>query len=421
MTLPQETRQGHPYFMYDAIIGQPEAMAMMLERHAHAAAEVAAQLSSRRNIYIVGIGTSWHAVLVAEHWFRHFAGPGIQVQGWHSFEFCGYPPSLGPEDAVIIISHRGTKTYSFLALELARERGAFTVAVTSTDPGPRLHVAEVSLHTVSPERSSAFTISYTTALTVLAMMASELGAALGNDSETAQLKDRLLDVPGAVADVVDREEAIADVARKYGDRQRFISVGWGPNTGNAYEVALKIKETSASDCEGLQVEQLLHGPFCSVDDRCLVTLIAPPGPGVPAVPGHRPGLGRRRGAGLGAGSGRRRGTANPGFCQLCHEASPRAVESPGRRRAAAAVHLPPGPPPGKAPGPVPAGQPQAGCGAGPLRSVANNLQSRITWSRKSANARKYLERGPGNVVKLKIEVCQRTLSSFPPAREPRWL
>ncbi|MDE2845067.1 MAG: SIS domain-containing protein [Chloroflexota bacterium] len=279
MTLPQETRQGHPYFMYDAIAGQPEAMALMLERHAHAAAEVAAQLASRRNIYIVGIGTSWHAVLVAEHWFRRFAGPGVQVQGWHSFEFCGYPPSLGPEDAVIIISHRGTKTYSFLALELARERGAFTVAVTSTDPGPRLHGAEVSLHTVAPERSSAFTISYTTALTVLAMVASELGAALGNDSETAQLKDRLLDVPGAVADVVDREEAIADVARKYGDRQRFISVGWGPNTGNAYEVALKIKETSASDCEGLQVEQLLHGPFCSVDDRCLVTLIAPPGPG----------------------------------------------------------------------------------------------------------------------------------------------
>ena len=279
MTLQQEIRQGHPYFMYDAITGQPEAMSQMLERHADAAKEVAAQLASKRHIYIVGIGTSWHAVLVAEHWFRRFAGPNIQVQGWHSFEFCGYPPSLGPEDAVIILSHRGTKTYSFLALELAKERGAYTVAVTSTDPGPRLQVADVSLHTVPPERSSAFTISYTTALTVLGMLASELGAALGDDGETARLRDQLLDVPGAVADIIDREQAIADLVEAYGDRQRFISVGWGPNTGNAYEVALKIKETSASDCEGLQVEQLLHGPFCSLDDQCLVTLIAPPGPG----------------------------------------------------------------------------------------------------------------------------------------------
>ncbi len=279
MTLQQEIRQGHPYFMHDAITGQPQAMAAMLEQHSAAAREVAATLAAKRNIYIVGIGTSWHAVLVAEHWFRRFAGPNIQVQGWHSFEFCGYPPGLGPEDAVIVISHRGTKTYSFLALELAKERGAYTVAVTSTDPGPRLQVADVSLKTVSPERSSAFTISYTTALTVLAMLAVELGMALGGNGETARLKDQLMDVPDAVADVIDREGDIAGVVAEYGDKQRFISVGWGPNTGNAYEVALKIKETSASDCEGLQVEQLLHGPFCSVDDQCLVTLIAPPGPG----------------------------------------------------------------------------------------------------------------------------------------------
>ena len=287
MTLAPEVRQEHPYFMYDAITGQPEAMALMLERHAAGAREVAEALASRRNIYIVGIGTSWHAVLIAEHWFRRFSGQNIQVQGWHSFEFCGYPPSLGPEDAVIIISHRGTKTYSFLALELAKERGAYTVAVTSTDPGPRLQVADVSFHTVSPERSSAFTISYTTALTVLALLASELGEITGETADGirsgggggATMKEHLLDVPGAVADIIDREADIAAVAERFADQQRFISVGWGPNTGNAYEVALKIKETSASDCEGLQVEQLLHGPFCSLDDECLVTLIAPPGPG----------------------------------------------------------------------------------------------------------------------------------------------
>ena len=42
---------------------------------------------------------------------------------------------------------------------------------------------------------------------------------------------------------------------------------------------MKIKETSACDSEGLQIEQLLHGPFCSVDEKCLITLVAPPGPG----------------------------------------------------------------------------------------------------------------------------------------------
>ena len=278
MTQPPEIRQQHPYIMYDSILDQPRALAQMLERHADAAREVAAALATKRNIYIVGIGTSWHAVLVAEHWFRRFTGGKVQVQGWHSFEFCSYPPPLGPEDAVIVISHRGTKTYSFLALELAQERGAHTVAVTSTDPGPRLQVADVAFQTVSPERSSAFTVSYTTALTVLALLASELGIALG-DGEASQLKGQLEAVPGVVSNILDGEDIAAAVAVEYGDLKRFISVGWGPNTGNAYEVALKIKETSAADCEGLQLEQLLHGPFCSLDEQCLVTLIAPPGPG----------------------------------------------------------------------------------------------------------------------------------------------
>ncbi len=203
------------------------------------------------------------------------------MQGWHSFEFCAYPPALGPDDAVIVISHRGTKTYSFLALELAKERGAYTVAITSTDPGRRLQVADAALNTVEPERSAAFTVSYTTALTVLALLSVALGEALGGggSEEPAQLRRRLAEAPEAVADVIRRREVIEQTVQRFQERQRFISVGWGPNTANAYEVALKIKETSAADCEGLQVEQLLHGPFCSIDSHCLVTLLAPPGPG----------------------------------------------------------------------------------------------------------------------------------------------
>ena len=66
---------------------------------------------------------------------------------------------------------------------------------------------------------------------------------------------------------------------RFQGQRRFICAGWGGNTANAYEVALKIKETSGCDSEGLHIEQILHGPFCSVNSECLVTLIAPPGAG----------------------------------------------------------------------------------------------------------------------------------------------
>ena len=283
MTTPPPARTGHPYYMHDAILRQPAALAEMQDKHAPTVRPVAAELAAKRHIYIVGIGTSWHAVLVAEHWFRRLAGAAVPVDGCHSFEFCAYPPPLTGDDAVIVVSHRGTKTYSFLALELAKAQGAYTVSITSTAPGPRLQIADAELNTVEPELSAAFTVSYTAALTVLAMLAVETAAARvinpAAGLEPAQLRAGLAATPAAVSAVLSNEETIEKTARRFRDQRRFVSIGWGPNTANAYEAALKIKETSAVDCEGLQVEQLLHGPFCSIDDQCLLTLLAPPGAG----------------------------------------------------------------------------------------------------------------------------------------------
>ena len=282
---PQEVRQGHPFWMYDAIMRQPAAMDDMLAKHAGAVQPVAAELARKRRVYLIGIGTSWHAGLVAGHWFRKFAAPaGPVIEVRHSFEFCAYPPPLTGDDAVIVISHRGTKTYSYLALEMAKSSGAYTVAITSTDPGPRIAAADAQLQTVPQERSAAFTISYTSGLMVLGMLAAALGGwtdggGRASDQSPVQLRARLDEIPAAAEQALARQTEVQRAARRFQSRERFICAGWGPNTASAYEVALKIKETSACDSEGLQIEQLLHGPFCSVDEKCLITLVAPPGPG----------------------------------------------------------------------------------------------------------------------------------------------
>ena len=65
MTQQQNVRQGHPYLMYDAIMRQPEAMDEMLAKHTNTVQPVAAELAKKRRVYLVGIGTSWHAALVA--------------------------------------------------------------------------------------------------------------------------------------------------------------------------------------------------------------------------------------------------------------------------------------------------------------------------------------------------------------------
>ena len=274
-----EVRTGHPYYMYDAVHQQPAAVAEMLERHAAGAKEAAARMADKRRLFLVGIGTSWHAALTAEHWFRQLAGIHPEAQAWHSFEFVTYPPpGLGPDDAVIIISHRGTKTYSFEALDVATEHGALTIAISSTDPGPRLGPAEIKFQTVEQEKSAAFTVSYTCALAVMAQMAIELGL-LAGVATASGARDELERVPGLMQAVLDRQQEIAELVDRHEDRERYLFTGWGPNMAQALEVSLKIKETSFSSTEGFQVEQLLHGPFIATPSNSLLTLIAPPGPG----------------------------------------------------------------------------------------------------------------------------------------------
>ena len=266
MTTPAP-RTAHPYRMYDAIAAQPDAIASVIASQREPCAEVAETLAGKRRIYVVGIGTSWHAAL---------AGAAIMTDGpeaspCNSFEFCTATPAVTPDDAVIVISHRGTKRSSYDALDVAIDRGAYTVAITSTDPGPRILVADAGIRTVAQEVSSAFTISYTTALTALAMLNLGMAGRL-NDGDNG-----LAELPQQVAQIMAAEDDVKAVVADHHEKRRFISAGWGANQANAYEVALKIKETSRADCEGFQIEQLLHGPFCSLDSDCLLTVIAPDG------------------------------------------------------------------------------------------------------------------------------------------------
>ena len=266
MTTPTP-RTSHPYRMYDAITAQPDAIASVIDSQRELCAEVGRTLASKRRIHVVGIGTSWHAALVGASMLTD----GPEAFAHNSFEFCTAPPSVTADDGVIVVSHRGTKRSSYDALDVAVSKGAYTVAITSTDPGPRIQVADVGIRTVEQETSSAFTISYTTALTALAMLNLAMDDTL-NDADNG-----LADLPGGIAAILAREDDVKSVAAEHSDKRRFISAAWGANTANAYEVALKIKETSRADCEGFQIEQLLHGPFCSLDPDCLLTIIATAG------------------------------------------------------------------------------------------------------------------------------------------------
>ena len=263
-------RDGHPYHMHDCIQDQPEVIAGILETQGTAVDEMARLASEARSVHVCGIGTSWHAALVGEYLFRTRGLVGARA--WHSFEFSSYPPPLSKDDLVVVMAHSGAKHYSGRALALAKDSGASTALVTCLTSEARVDQADVVVRTTYRDRSSAFTISHTGAMTALAMTASRL-------AEGKRLEQELSQLSGAVEAALKTEPTVKSLIEQLGDYGWFCFAGWGPNTYTAYEVALKINEATYDVAAAFQLEQFLHGPFVATDPRCFVTLIAPPGPG----------------------------------------------------------------------------------------------------------------------------------------------
>ena len=265
-------REQHPYFMHDAILAQPEAFVRAVGRNEETMDGFASEVADCGRLYLIGLGTSHHAAQVGEYLMRAYGG-GIDVHAVDSFDLALYGPELGERDCVVAVSHRGSKRYTARALGRAREAGCRTALITGEGGAGS---ADAVFETVAQERSSAHTVSYTSAVGVLALLAGRIGR---HRTGEQTLPDSLLreELPAALGGLLDTEDEAGALAREHVDRRRIWLVGGGPGAVTAREVALKIKETSYLQAEGMPTETMLHGPFQCVEAEDLFVLIAPAG------------------------------------------------------------------------------------------------------------------------------------------------
>ncbi|MGH9664924.1 MAG: SIS domain-containing protein, partial [Bryobacteraceae bacterium] len=87
------------------------------------------------------------------------------------------------------------------------------------------------------------------------------------------------EMPDLLRQSLAAEGAAAEFAKAHAARRRIWLVGAGPLEFVAREAALKIKETSYLQAEGMGIEELLHGPFQCTEEDDLFVPIAPQGNG----------------------------------------------------------------------------------------------------------------------------------------------
>src|SRR6267142_5917231 len=261
-------RSEHPFHMHDAIYAQPGALRLLTRGQGAVLTAAAGTLAGAGQVWVTGVGSSWHAALVGELLFAQAGRLGPRARAAHAFELAHSWPDLGDGAAVVAVSHRGMQRDVADVVARAKSKGGATVAVTGKGPvGPG---AEHALGTVELEASGCHTVSYTTALAMLAALAAAVGHDDALGREVDALPDRLAFLLG--------QESWEDLAAKFGGRRRYWVVGAGPNTATALEAALKLNEAAWIPALGFNAEQFLHGPWAALEPDDALFLIAPPGP-----------------------------------------------------------------------------------------------------------------------------------------------
>ncbi|KAF2076982.1 hypothetical protein CYY_001691 [Polysphondylium violaceum] len=276
LTKPRlENKNAHPYHMYNMIMDTPSALERIFNEEQEIIEKVVSVLDSDRidRILLIGIGTSWHAALNAHYLLTRLGNldqSKKSVVVWNSFDFIQQSPHLDSKTAVFIFSHRGIKTYSYQSYMKAKEAGSYVVLLTGTEAAV-LEPLDAIIRTSKNDQSAAFTISHSSSYYVCLILSAKLGAKSGSSEAKDIVDNHLSKVPQYFSSLLKDETPYKRWAETVQDKFYLPFSGYLGNTSNAYEVALKIKESSYCISEGFNVEQLIHGPFVAFSSHTALT------------------------------------------------------------------------------------------------------------------------------------------------------
>jgi len=284
LSVEQIEKGGYDHFMLKEIYEQPRAI-LDTFRGRLLPSEGLIKLSGLDNylsrfiqadrIIIVACGTSWHAGLVAEYIFEEWARIPVEVE--YASEFRYRNPIITKKDVVIAISQSGETADTLAAIKLAKSQGALVYGVCNVAGSSIARETDAGSYThAGPEIGVASTKAFTTQITILTLMALKLAKEKGSISEAVYRQHlyELEQIPELVAQALESDGVIKEIARNMVMAQNALYLGRGVNFPVALEGALKLKEISYIHAEGYPAAEMKHGPIALIDVQMPVVVVA---------------------------------------------------------------------------------------------------------------------------------------------------
>jgi glucosamine--fructose-6-phosphate aminotransferase (isomerizing) len=286
LSLTQDSieRGEYRHYMKKEIMEQPDAIASCLEGRItkeHVLSGIFGPKAESifpkvEHIQLVACGTSFHAAMVARNWIESLANIPCSVEVASEFRYRDI--AKAKNSLFVTLSQSGETADSLAALRLAKKMDYLSTLAFCNVPGSTI-VREADLHFLTRagvEIGVASTKAFVTQLTSLFLLALILRRNISKDKTLeTELVAQLEHLPGLIQKVLQQDQAIANWAKAFTNKQHALFLGRGTLYPIALEGALKMKEISYIHAEGYPSGELKHGPLALVDNIMPVITTVP--------------------------------------------------------------------------------------------------------------------------------------------------
>lgn len=280
--MEQANKGGYPHFMLKEIEEQPEVIEKTLDVYTNTNGKVdfssslkKLDLSKIKEIYIVACGTAYHAGLQGAYFFKKISGIKTEVDIASEFRYSD--PFIDESTLAIFISQSGETLDTLMAMKMAKEKGATTLAITNVLGSTISREADMVIYTLAgPEISVASTKAYTAQVTLFYLLALYFGEKkmLIDGNKYESYLDTIHMLSDQVKKVIDKKEQIRAIANKIKDKRNGFFIGRGIDDKCGREGSLKIKEITYIHTEAFSAGELKHGTIALIEEGTMVVAIA---------------------------------------------------------------------------------------------------------------------------------------------------
>jgi len=225
------------------------------------------ELTSGKNIFITGSGSSFHIALIFRKMLTKFIDS--PVQAFLSSESEEYIESMNDNAILIPISQSGETADLLEVIRNVKDKRVTVLSIYNTVGSSLSRVSDFSLNlNCGPEIGVAATKSFTSQLAIVYKIIFKLGNVKNGNEQIIELSNK-------IKDIVSKEKTLQEIIELLNESNDVYFLGRAIHHPIALEGALKLKELAYIHAEGMAAGEIKHGTLALVEEGTPAIIINP--------------------------------------------------------------------------------------------------------------------------------------------------